>query len=242
RRWVSETWRRVRNAHAKKTSPAEAFKQVSRFFWQSAAAEFKEKVDARKPTLKAIEIALTGKIREMLMEEVFREKKNIEEKIRRLIAGQELFKSPKSHEDLIRSTGRTIQRCRRNWENGVDVPDAPSQIRSGIIQLLKKLEALKAESEHRSGIIRLLEKEMPIITACDLLIFMFNVVVHSMYREEWGRLYDGRSQSGGGPGRRYAEAESEETLSYEGTVSHEETLSYEKTLSYDNTIGPEETL
>ena len=241
RRWVSETWRRVRNAHVKKTSPVEAFKQVSRLFWQSAAAEFKEKVDARKSTLKAIDIALTDKIREMLMEEVCREKKNIEGKIRRLIGGQDLFKSSKSHEDLIRSSGRTIQRCRRNWENGVDVPDAPSQIRSGIIQLLKKLEALKVESEHRSGIIRLLEKEMPIITAYDLLIFMFNVVVHSMYREEWGRLYEGRSRSAGEPGRRHAEAESDETLSYEGTVSHEETLSYEKTLSYDNTIGPEET-
>ncbi len=241
RRWVSETWRRVQNAPARKISHAEAFKQVSRLFWQSAASEFKEKTDARKSTLKAVEIALTDKIREMLMEEVFREKKNIEMKIRRQIAGQDLFKSPKSHEDLIRSSGRTIQRCRRNWENGVDVPDAPPQIRSGIIQLLKKLETLKAESEHRSTIIRLLEKEMPLITAYDLLIFMFNVVVHSMYREEWGRLYEGPSQFEGEPGRRHAEAESEETLSYEGTVSHEETLSYEKTLSYDNTIGSEET-
>lgn len=242
RRFVGETWRRVRNAPARKISHAEAFIEVSRLFWQSAAAEFREKVEHRKPTLKAIEIAITEKIREMLMVEVSREKTIIEGKVRRLISSQDLFKSSKSHEDLIRSTGKTINRCRKNWENGVDVPEAPLEIRSGIIQLLKKLEVLKAESEHRSGIIRLLERDMPIITAYDLLIFMFNVVVHSMYREEWGRLSGGRSKPDSGKSATRREGH-EETISYEGTITREETISYEKTLSYDNTIDhKEETL
>ncbi|MEZ4525153.1 MAG: hypothetical protein R2941_04460 [Desulfobacterales bacterium] len=181
------------------------------------------------------------------------QQKEIQKKIQMHINSQSFFKSEKSRRDLLLSDCETIRRCRKNWESGVNIPEARSEIRSGIIRVLRNLERLKADYEGGSRMLAAMQKDSS-LNVHDLLTIMFHTVFHAMYREEWGDIGDEKAvkselreirreffatDTAEEPG---ADFFHEATVSCERAVTEEETVSYEKTVSYEDKPVWEETL
>ena len=245
RRWIAETGQTMQESSNKKMSLPDTFKKCSRLFWYSAINEFKGKIADKQDLLKSVEISLSDNVRQLFKQELLKEQKDIMANINACIKIQNFFKSKKSHRDLINSNFITISKCRKNWENGVNVPKTRQEIRKKIIDLLKILENLKLDIEERSKTIRFLEKSNIVISVYDLLEIMFNIIFNAMYKYEWGNLSDSamihevKKIAGSRP--------PDKTISYEETVSYEDTVafdnsnrskgntSHEKTISFKNT-------
>lgn len=236
RHLLGDTWRRLKQAGDDTESAAEGFRESSRRFWASAAREFAEKTRAREQTLRSVEVVLTDNGRELLLAEAVQNRNHLIKQMQQLVKGQKIFVSEKSHRDLVRAPHQIITRCRKNWEDGVNVPESRPEIRDTIIRMLGKLESLKLAAESRLRAIRLLERDVPVVSALDLLELMFRVGLAVMYRDVWGELseenlppIDGLEGDG-------------ETVAYDGRVTPEETISYEQTISYEETVPYEETI
>jgi hypothetical protein len=232
---VGEVWRRMRSAGPDLDAASEAFRDASRRFWASAHREFGEKLRAREQTLRSVEVVLTENGRELLLAEAVQNRNHLLKQVQQLVKGQKIFVSEKSHRDLVRAPHQIISRCRKNWEDGVNVPQSRPDIRDTIIRLLGKLESLKLAAEARLRTIRLLEREIPALSAHDLLELMFRVGLGVMYRDVWGELADEHV-----PPVEGLEGDGE-TVAYDGAVTPEETISYEQTISYEETVPYEET-
>lgn len=233
---VGEVWRRIRAAGDDVDAGIEAFREASRGFWASAHHEFDEKMRAREQTLRSVEVVLTDNGRELFLAEAVQNRNHLLKQVRQLVKGQKIFVSDKSHRDLVRAPHQIISRCRKNWEDGVNVPLSRPEIRDTIIRMLSKLESLKLEAERRLRLIRLLEREVPALTALDLMDLMFRAALGVMYRDAWGELaaetvapVEGLEGDG-------------ETVAYDGAATPEETISYEQTISYEETVPYEETI
>ncbi len=219
------------------------FREISRIFWYHATAEFQEKISRREDYLKSIGLPILQNVKAILKDMVLTGGSGEVRRMSARIDGQSYFISGRSRKDLLNSTAKTIGRCRRNWKEGVNVPDARPEIRKGIIVFLQELEEIKQRVEIWSRMKRLLEQDVPVISIHDLLVLMFNGVISTMYREEWGKLNEDvltlEKEGIGGRDRRGAY---EETVSYEPTVSSalDETLSYEETLSFEKTLTPDD--
>lgn len=233
---LGETWRRLKGAGADIAAAAEEFREASRRFWASAAQEFEEKLRSREQTLRSVEVVLTDNGRDLLLAEAVQNRNHLQNQVRKLVKGQRIFVSEKSHRDLVRAPHQIITRCRKNWEDGVNVPRSRPEIRDTIIRMLAKLESLKLAAEARLRVIRLLERDVPVLSALDLLQLMFRVQLAVMYRDTWGELSDEKL-----PPIEGLEGDGE-TIAYEGTVTPEETISYEQTISYEETRTYEETV
>ena len=233
---LGETWRGLKRAGNDREAAVECFRDASRRFWASAAQEFAEKMRAREQTLRSVEVVLTENGRELLLAEAVQNRNHLIKRIQQLVKGQKIFVSEKSHRDLVRAPRQIITRCRKNWEDGVNVPRSRPEIRDTIIRMLAKLESLKLEIEARLRTIRMLEREVPVVSALDLLELMFRVGLSVMYRDIWGELSDEKL-----PPVEGLEGDGE-TVAYEGTVTPEETVSYEQTISYEETVPYEETV
>jgi serine/threonine protein kinase len=242
---VGEVWRRMRAAGADTQAGIEAFRESSRDFWASALYEFGEKMRSREQTLRSVEVVLTDNGRELLLAEAVQNRNHLLKQVQQLVKGQKIFVSDKSHRDLVRAPHQIITRCRKNWEDGVNVPQSRPEIRDTIIRMLSKLESLKLEAERRLRLIRLLEREVSSLTALDLMDLMFRAALGVMYRDAWGELDDPsvapvEGLEGDGETVAYdGAATPEETISYEQTISYEETVPYEETVSFESNPGSE---
>jgi hypothetical protein len=205
------------------------FKYCSRTFWQSARQEFFQKIGNHRQMLDVVEISIPEGFQTILQEEVARFKTTLALSIRSHIRSQHIFKSEKSGQDLLRASHKMIRQSRINWEKGVTVPKSQPAIRLRIISFLQKLEELKSEYNEKSRFKELLDKENSQISVYDLLIFMFEVVINTMYKPEWEDA-DGISE---------ADFDITDQDSYEKTISVEE-ISTEETMSYEKTIPESE--
>lgn len=236
RRWLAETWRQMNQVAAGTVVPEEAFVKSSRLFWFHVSREFRGKLKRHEAALKSTEVVLTDFIKSMFHQELKTSRMKIVRAAQKLVKEQIYFRSEKSHRDLLRSSLDIIRRCRRNWEDGVNVPETRPEIRADIITVLRRMEALKFEAEARVRMIRLLEKPEPTLSAYNLLEMMFTITLESMYRREWGDL---EMMLGSIPD---AEEDTESTLVYEDTITPEETINYERTISYEDTVVHDETM
>ncbi len=205
------------------------FKYCSRTFWQSAQQEFFQKIKTHRQMLDVVEISIPEGFRTLLQQEVSRFKTNLASVIRSHIRSQNIFKSEKSCQDLLRASHKMIRQSRINWEKGVNVPQSQPAIRLRIISFLQKLEELKSEYNEKNRYKELLNKENPQISVYDLLSFMFEVVNTTMYKPEWD---DTESICD-------TELDITDQVSYEKTISVEE-ISTEETMSYEKTIPESE--
>lgn len=245
RKWIAETGQTMQESSTKKLSLPDTFKKCSRIFWYSAVNEFREKIADKQNILRLVEINLSENVRQLFKRELIEEQKNIMDNIRACVKNQNFFKSSKSHNDLINSHLITISRCRKNWENGVNVPKTSQKIREKIIEILKILEDLKSDIEKRSKMISFFEKPNTVISVYDLLELMFNIVFNAMYKYEWGDLSDSSmihelrkvmtSSSHGGTIFTEETVSYEETVSFDANTRFEENTSHEKTISFENT-------
>jgi hypothetical protein len=205
------------------------FRYCSRTFWQSAQQEFLQKTTLHREMLEAVEISVSEDAVIILQQEAARSKTALAAIIRSHVRSQNIFKSEKSLQDLIRASHKMIRQSRINWEKGVNVPQSQPAIRLRIISFLQKLEDLKFQYDEKRRYKELMDKENLQISVYDLLNFMFNVVVNTMYKPEWEEADNVT----------YADFNLTEQVSYETTISVEE-ISTEETMSYEKTISESE--
>ncbi len=159
---------------------------VSRIFWRSATHEFKLKTDKKERLLDSVEIAVPKSAVNMLRKDILKEIEKIFQKIKRTVSSQKKIKGDKNHQYLLQSDYNQISQLKTKWENKTAAPKATPEDRAEVIKLLQSLMKLKLQSEQQEVILELLKKHKPTITAHALMKLMFNIVLQSMYKDEWG--------------------------------------------------------
>ncbi len=200
---------------------ADAFRDGSRLFWETAAKEVGKKLASRRAMLSSVNVMISTEAGDLLRMELLERRSEIADAIRELTDAQRFFRSEKSRVHLIRCSAEAMGRSRRNWEACRNVPRAAPVVRRRIIALLGRLEKLKEKSERRQAAVRKLDGEGASLTAYDLVELMFDIVLAVMY--------PGKMVAGGPAGRRDVPAPSE-AADADGDLSEEETLMYESTL------------
>jgi len=178
----------VGKASEKKQNMYDVFGRVSRMFWNSAIAEFSEKLSEKGEILKSIEPIIPENTKILLNMYVLNEKSSLSATIRECINSQEIFDSKEDRDYLLDYSSYRIGRLKENWKNGLNVPEAPSEDRTQIIKLLQFLENVKMQSEQLASILKKLKQPIPTVSVYDLLQFMFRIVLKFMYKKEWGAL------------------------------------------------------
>jgi len=154
-------------------------------FWNSAVAEFREKLAAREEALKSVSITVLEQGRKMFRGFVFDEKRTIDDQIHQCVNSRNVPMSAKDRQVLLTCSCEKTNQLRKRWEN-----TAEEQTRSGIdtsqiVSLLGELGRLKLKLERQEKMLKLLEHSGVAISAYELLEFMFELVVKRMYGEEW---------------------------------------------------------
>jgi serine/threonine protein kinase len=163
----------------------EAIANLSGIFWRSATHEFKLKTDKQKRLLASLEIAIPINAVKMLRKAIFKEIENISQKIKHTVIYQKKFKGDKNHQYLLQSDYNQISQLKTKWENKTAAPKATPEDRAEVIKFLQGLMKLKLQSEQQEVILELLKKSKPKISAHALMKLMFNIVLQSMYKDEW---------------------------------------------------------
>jgi hypothetical protein len=162
----------------------ELFNKSTRVFWPAAGREFQEKIKANEEILKSVKAAISKNSVEMIKKEVLKINELMMESIRKRVSSQNIFKSKKSHQGLIRSSCAAISRCRTNWKMGYNIPKTRRSIRRQIIEILGDLEQLKLKLKQQRQGVKVLEMKPPRLSVYELLELMFNIVASFMYQKE----------------------------------------------------------
>lgn len=217
---IPEIMKIIRQSFRKKLPRPEVFKICSRVFWFNATTEFRRKLKTYRPVLQEVRVEIPNRARRMLREEVIFLRSEGVKRMRRLVRGSGLFRSEESRRSLIRATPAAVARYRRAWEVGQGMPRTSPETRRRLLEVLRTLERYKIEQLRRTDTLELLEKPRATLTAFEILEIMFNVVLNTMYRPEWGRLAedvgDIRLDEARTPGAT--------VISYEDTIVVEQTL------------------
>ncbi len=159
----------------------EIFKSASRMFWHSARTEMTKKTGDKEAILQRVSVGLTGNIRDLLREELQREKCDIDRCLEETIAGQRVFKNEKTRRNLAAASRKKLTRVKARWR------EAHPEGKEGL-RLLNDIENLKHAAEKNRRLRTRIETPQATLAAYDLLFFMFGVVQKAMYRETWGDL------------------------------------------------------
>lgn len=209
---------------------ADIFKTGSWSFWRVALWEFEERLEANGEKLRAVEIRLPENAKKLLGGELIEQRAQLIRETRLQIENQQVFRSKNIQSELIRASQDMINRCWNNWMEGVNVPEAPEEVRREVVRFLTNLKELKQKTERVSATIHHLREESPAISVHTLLQLMFHVVLDAMYRLEWGELRGGISEALSPEGGNLPEGEETVVLD---EASLEETISYEHTITYE---------
>jgi len=166
----------------------EHFHSVNKMFWNSALAEFGEKLTAREETLKSLSITVLDQARKMFKGFVLDEKRTIDDRIQQCVNSRNVPMSAKDRQVLLTCSYEKTNQLRKRWENTAEAQTRPGIDKSQILSLLKELAKGKLQLERQEKMLKLLEHSGVEISAYELLEFMFELVSRRMYGEEWEGL------------------------------------------------------
>jgi hypothetical protein len=163
----------------------EHFHRGNEMFWNSAVAEFREKLVAREEALKSVSITVLEQARKMFRGFVFDEKRTIDDQIHQCVNSRNVPMSAKDRQVLLTCSCEKTNQLRKRWENTAEEQTRSGIDRSQIVSLLGELGRLKLKLERQEKMLKLLEHSGVAISVYELLEFMFELVVKRMYGEEW---------------------------------------------------------
>lgn len=183
----------VRNLMVKANRPdghrSDVFEEASRIFWHSAVSEFQAKIGESEKSLKAVQVNLPDTVEQMFEKVLAKEKKSIVRDIKTCVDSQRIFEKDQVRSLLTKcSYARTCQ-FKTDLEKRAKSSENPSTSRADAIAFLHKLADLKALFGQHVYVQNLLSQSQAEMSAYDVLIFMFNVVFHNMYRSDWAPLF-----------------------------------------------------
>jgi serine/threonine protein kinase len=163
----------------------EHFHRGNEMFWNSAVAEFREKLAAREETLKSVSITVLEQARKMFRGFVFDDKRTIDDQIHQCVNSRNVPMSAKDRQVLLTCSCEKTNQLRKRWENTAEEQTKSGIDRSQIVSLLEELGRLKLKLERQEKMLKLLEHSGVAISGYELLDFMFELVVKRMCGEEW---------------------------------------------------------
>ena len=166
---------------AKKTGrPAEVVvTEINDMFWKSAVREFELNLERKQEALRFLQAILCDSAQEMLLAELDAENNATDQKIKRLINQQALFKSPENREQLYAITPGQLDHLIKKAEDSSGGATTHPLARS--IAQLKQIQKNKVEVQKNRDIMRRLKIGAYDFTVYELLIIMFNRVVSFMH-------------------------------------------------------------
>ena len=162
----------------------EHFHSVNEMFWNSAVAEFGEKLTAREETLKSLSITVLDQARKMFRGFVLEEKRTTGDQIQQCVNSRTVPMSARDRQVLLNCSYKKTNQLRKRWENTTTAQARPGIDKSQILSLLEELAKRKLQLERQEKMLKLLEHSGVEISAHELLEFMFELVLNRMYGEE----------------------------------------------------------
>jgi hypothetical protein len=173
----------------KQAEPIETHvEEISRMFWGSAAAEFRQRMKAKEAILRQVEVEIPPRARAMFVRTLKRDIASIEASIRRSVEAQPYFTSPGHRDRLLKSPHARICQIMEEVDSKMQAGAVSPESARATLRFLKSLATLKALVERKNQVASALEGGDRKMNSYDLLILMFNSVLKSMYREDWKPL------------------------------------------------------
>jgi serine/threonine protein kinase len=162
--------------------------EASRMFWHSAVAEFQLKTAESAQALKSIVLPIPEPVQEMFGKVSQKERKSITRSIQESVETQSIFEKDPIREVLLKASHSKICQFRADLERKAKDSDNLAGLRTEAITFLHELADLKARLGQQAHLQKLLSQPDARLSAHDILTFMFNVVVHNMYKPHWAPL------------------------------------------------------
>ncbi|MCU0560538.1 MAG: hypothetical protein MUD16_10155 [Desulfobacterales bacterium] len=183
-----ETKTEVIQALKERRALEELVPELSRGFWRNAVAEFQAGMRAREASLRQIEVDLPASARKLFLQTLRRDAAATVDAIRRLVAAQTQIQSAAEREQLIACSHARIGRLMQEIEFKSRAGAVSAESARQALTVFKRLMNLKALYERKAQLAAAVASPSIRLSAYELLTFMFNMVLKTMYREEWTPL------------------------------------------------------
>jgi serine/threonine protein kinase len=164
--------------------------EMSRDYWQIAVEEFRAGMRGREALLRRIEADIPPGARRLFLQALRRDAAAVAEAIRRIAADPPHAPSAAGCEQLVKCSHAQICRYMQEIEFKARAGAVSADSARLRLKFFKRLVNLKALHERKLQLAAVLECATARLSAYDLLMFMFNMVLKSMYREEWKPLVE----------------------------------------------------
>jgi hypothetical protein len=166
----------------------EIVKEASHTFWLSAVTEFRAKMKAEEAVLKWLEVQIPANAGQMFIQVLQTEITAIERGRGRVsdVLGQEL--RPGGRERFLQADRQQLCWIMAKLESDARRGGGNAAAVHPTLRQLNRLATLTSLLERKRDLLARLKKSAPVISVYELQLFMFNVLLKSMYREHWGPL------------------------------------------------------
>ena len=168
---------------------SDIFEEASRMFWHSAVVEFQVKTDESGKALKSVVMTLPESVKYMFGKVLIKERKSLARSIKECVDNQHIFEKDQIRELLLKASHTKTCQFKADLENKAKHSENLTGPRTEAITFLHKLADLKAQFGQHTYMQKLLAQPEAIVSAYDILTFMFNVVLNNMYRSQWKPLF-----------------------------------------------------
>lgn len=168
---------------------SDMFEEASRIFWHSAVVEFQLKTGDTENVLKSVNVSLPETVLHMFTKVLAKERRSLAGVIKGFVGSQTIFEKDQTRDLLLKSTHSKVCQFKTDLESKSQNLHDSSGPRTEAINFLQKLADLKFLYEHHAYTQKLVSQSEPEMTAYDILVFMFNVVLNNMYRSDWKPLF-----------------------------------------------------
>ena len=160
--------RKIQKALKVQQPPEAVLKEASKVFWTGAAEEFANSMRRHEALLRNIRVFLHVNVRQLFEKEFTKENKITEKAIKRLIAQQQLFKSPQNQAQLFQGSPDRIGEI-------IDKIKLKPGIDNRAVAQLQRIRQLKERSLYYEAVIGLAQDPNSELSAYYLLDIMFTL-------------------------------------------------------------------
>ncbi len=171
----------MRLKQKKAGNPPEIFKHASWNFWQTAATELAEKIQAHKKRLYSLQVVLTPEMCAAFSAEAVTEGALLAQCEHQMIRNQDFF--PKSRDLLAKARPESLRKTRLKYEKRLENAPAPVQEYNRMLSFLKNLETVKSQITRTRE--RIPPPEDKPVSAAHLMNMLFFRAFHAMYHPLW---------------------------------------------------------
>lgn len=162
--------------------------EASRGFWQKAVDEFRAGMRNHEAALRQIEVDLPQGGRRLFLQTLRRDAASTSESIRRIVAAQTHIQSAAGREQLITCSHARICRLMQEIEFKSRAGAVSEESARRTLEFFSRLMRLKALYERKAKLAADVGAPSARLSAYEILTFMFNMALKTMYREDWNPL------------------------------------------------------